>query len=78
MHISMGKVIVLDEPHALEANQKLRVSIEAVVTAKTEGSEQAKRRLGRQRGTDFYLAPGWDEPLPDDIWEHNKDEQEPK
>lgn len=71
-----GNVIVLDEPVTLQPNQKLRVSIETVEGLTSDGADKPKRQLGLQRDTNYYLAPDWDEPLPDDIWEHNKDEQD--
>jgi len=61
-----GKVIVPDEPLALRPNQKLRVSIEPI-EPESASADRAKLELGLQRGVVTYLAPDWDEPLPEDI-----------
>lgn len=65
-----GKVIVPDEPLDLPANQKIRVQIEPIES--TQAAPNPKRVLGQQRDLVVYLAPDWEAPLPDDIWEHNQ------
>jgi hypothetical protein len=32
--------------------------------------------LGQQPGLVFFMAPDWDAPLPDDIWDFNKGDGE--
>ena len=69
-----GKVIVPDEPLALKTNQKLRISIEPIETPAQDETKRP-RSLGQQPGAVTFLAPDWDAPLPDDIWDHNKDNE---
>ncbi len=59
-----GKVIVPDEPLALAANQKLRIQIEPIESS-TDSATKPKRSLGQQPGAFTYVAPDFDEPLPD-------------
>lgn len=33
-----------------------------------------KRLLGKQRDLVVFMAPDWDEPLPDEFWDYNRDE----
>ncbi len=66
-----GKVIVPDEPLDLPANQKVRIQVEPLESTQTAPKPQ--RVFGLQPDAVTYLAPDWEEPLPDDIWEHNKD-----
>ncbi len=71
-----GKVLVPDEPLDLPANQKVRIELEPIESpAPTE--PKPKRVFGQQKGAVTFLAPDWDAPLPDDIWDHNKDEAKP-
>lgn len=72
-----GKVIVPDEPLNLPANQKLRIQVEAIEpnSTLTPTPPKPNRILGQQPGAVTFLAPDWDAPLPDDIWDHNKDDQ---
>ena len=71
-----GKVLVPDEPLHLPANQKVRIELEPIESSAPD-EPKPKRILGQQRGSVTFLAPDWDAPLPDDIWDHNK-EDEPK
>jgi len=75
-----GKVIVPDEPLDLPANQKLRIQVEPIGSpAPTDQTlPKPKLQLGLQRGVVTYLAPDWDEPLPDDIWLHNTPDAQDK
>ena len=70
-----GRAIVPDEPLSLAPNQRLRITIESIGPALSGDQQTANRRrvLGRQPGAVTFLAPDWDAPLPDDIWDHNKD-----
>ncbi len=68
-----GKVLVPDEPLALAPNQQVRITVEPINSTETS-QKKPDRVLGKQAGVVTYLAPDWDEPLPDDIWEHNKPE----
>ena len=61
-----GKVLVPDEPLDLPANQKVRLRIEPI-EAPVTGSKPP-RVLGQQRDLVVRLAPDWEAPLPDDIW----------
>ncbi|HEX4793771.1 MAG TPA: hypothetical protein VH370_08270 [Humisphaera sp.] len=70
-----GKVIVPDEPLDLPANQKIRISIEPIEQATAPPAVQPKLQLGLQRGVVTYAAPDWEAPLPDDIWDHNRDDE---
>jgi hypothetical protein len=67
-----GKVIVPDEPLNRPANQKVRITVEPIEPAEAAPAEKPKLELGLQRGVVTYLAPDWEAPLPDDIWDHNK------
>ena len=72
-----GKVIVPDEPLDLPANQKVRVELEPIDSENSSsesGGKKLKRILGEQRDLVLDLAPDWDAPLPDDFWDHNKDD----
>lgn len=57
-----GKVIVPDEPLALQPNQQARITVEPIAQA------PARIELGKQPGSITHFAPDWDAPLPDDIW----------
>jgi hypothetical protein len=70
-----GKVLIPDEPLALKPNQKVRIELEPIESTPSE--HKPKRILGQQPRAVTFLAPDWDAPLPDDIWDHNKDD-EPK
>jgi hypothetical protein len=71
-----GKVIVRDEPLNLPANQKVRIQVEPIdASVATDPATEPKLEVGLQRGIVTYLAPDWEDPLPDDIWEHNKDDE---
>lgn len=72
-----GKVIVPETPLALPANQRLRVQVETIAEPieSAQAARKPKRVLGQQPDLVVYLAPDWDAPLPDDIWEHNQDSQ---
>ena len=67
-----GKVIVPDEPLDLPANQKVRIQVEPIESV--QALAKPKRVLGQQRDLVVHLAPDWEAPLPDDIWEHNRRE----
>ncbi len=66
-----GKVLVPDEPLQLAPNQKVRLQVETIDPPTTK----PKRVIGRQVGQMCYLGPGWDDPLPDDFWDHNKEDK---
>lgn len=68
-----GKVIVPDEPLALKPNQKVRISVEPIEPVQT--ATKPKRLLGKQPDLVIHMAPDWDAPLPDDIWDHNKNDE---
>lgn len=69
-----GRVLVPDEPLALKPNQQVRITVEPIASpASTE--PKPKRILGQQPGAVTFLAPDWDAPIPDDIWDHNKDDE---
>jgi len=57
-----GKVLVPDEPLALEPNQQVRITVEPVVSA------PKRIELGKQPGAVVNFAPDWEAPLPEDIW----------
>lgn len=65
-----GKAFIPDELPALKPNQKVRLTIAEVESP----ARKPKRIIGRQVGQMCYLGPGWDDPLPDDIWEHNRED----
>jgi hypothetical protein len=69
-----GKVIVPDEPLDLPANQRVRIQVEPI--ASSTPTEPKKIELGLQKDLVVYLAPDWEDPLPDNIWNHNKDDDE--
>jgi hypothetical protein len=72
-----GKVIVLDEPLDLPADQAVRITVEPIAAAsKAHHPGTGKRLLGQQPGLVLFMAPDWDEPLPDDIWDFNKGDAE--
>ncbi|HZL35349.1 MAG TPA: hypothetical protein VFC78_08565 [Tepidisphaeraceae bacterium] len=65
-----GKVLVPDTPLDLPANQRVRRKvrpIESAPTARGAGSG-GKLDLGLQRGNILYIAPDFDDPLPDEFW----------
>ena len=66
-----GKVLVPDEPLNLAPNVKVRITVEEVTV---DPPVTGKRLLGQQPDFVLKFAPDWNEPLPDDIWEHNKQE----
>ena len=66
-----GKVIVPDEPLNLPTNQKLRIQVEPIESS-TPIEPKRKIEFGLQKDLVVYLAPDWEDPLPDDVWEHNK------
>jgi hypothetical protein len=59
-----GKVIVPDEPLNLPANQKVRISVEPIGAAASNG----KRVFGQQKGAVLYIAPDFDDYLGDEFW----------
>ncbi|HZZ41341.1 MAG TPA: hypothetical protein VFE58_00250 [Tepidisphaeraceae bacterium] len=69
-----GKVIVPDEPLNLPPNQKVRIELEPIETP-APLVPKPLRILGQQPGVVTFLAPDWDAPLPDDIWDHNKEDE---
>lgn len=68
-----GKVIVPDVPLALVPNQQVRITVEPIEPSPTTQPER-KVEFGLQKDLVVYLAPDWEDPLPDDIWDHNKDD----
>src|SRR5687768_3543506 len=70
-----GKVLVPDEPLALEPNQQVRITVEPIASADST-EPKPKRVFGLQPDVVTYLAPDWEDPLPDDVWDHNKDDGE--
>jgi hypothetical protein len=71
-----GKVIVPHEHLALKPNQKLRISVEPIEPP-APNDPKSRRILGQQPGSVTFLAPDWDAPLPDDIWNRGQGD-EPK
>jgi hypothetical protein len=69
-----GKVLIPDEPLALKPNQKVRIELEPIESS-IPTEPKPKRVLGQQPGAVTFLAPDWDAPLPDDIWDHNNDDE---
>ena len=69
-----GKVIVPDEPLDLPANQRVRIQVEPIEPTAAAGSKP-RRVLGQQRDLVIHLAPDWEAPLPDDMWDHNQDDE---
>jgi hypothetical protein len=69
-----GKVLVPDEPLALPTNQKVRIELEPIESS-TLAEPNRKIEFGLQKDLVVYLAPDWKDPLPDDIWDHNKDDE---
>ena len=61
-----GKVIVPDEPLALQPNQRLRIQVEPIDESYSPSG--SKCRLGLQRGAVEYIAPDFDASLTDDFW----------
>lgn len=72
-----GKVLVPDEPLALAPNQRVRITVEPIESIPSAASTEPKpkRVFGLQPDVVTYLAPDWEDPLPDDIWDHNKDDE---
>lgn len=60
-----GKVIVPDEPLELAPNQKVRISVEPIGSP---AATKPKRILGQQPGAFSYVAPDFDDALPDQFW----------
>jgi hypothetical protein len=60
-----GKVLVPDEPLALAPNQKVLLQIQPVDSS---AGFKSKRIFGQQPGAFTYVAPDFDDPLPDSFW----------
>lgn len=60
-----GKVFVPDEPLSLPPNQKVHISVEPI---DTPTSKNPKRILGQQPRAFRYIAPDFDDALPDEFW----------
>ena len=69
-----GKVLVPDEPLDLKPNELVRITVEPIAPP-SPATDQPKRQLGQQPDLVVYMAPDWDAPLPEDIWDHNKDDE---
>lgn len=60
-----GKVLVPDEPVTLAPNQKVLLQIQPI---DPPAVPMPKRVFGLQPGAFTYVAPDFDEPLPDTFW----------
>lgn len=67
-----GKVLIPDEPLALPANQKVRIELEPIEPT-TPADPKRRIEFGLQKDLVIHLAPDWEDPLPDEIWNHNND-----
>jgi len=57
-----GKVLVPDQPLALQPNQQVRITVEPIAAT------PAQVELGKQPGSVVNFAPDWEAPLPDEFW----------
>ena len=68
-----GKVLVPDEPLNLAPNVKVRITVEEVTT-ELPPADTGKRLLGQQPDAFTYIAPDFNDPLPDAFWLGEDDE----
>ena len=61
-----GKVLVPEEPLALQPNQRVRLQVEPIDEPCLQSD--SKRRLGLQRGAVKYIADDFDAELGDEFW----------
>ena len=62
------KVLVPDEPLSLALNERVRITSEKVEEVKPFAAPAGKRLLGQQPGVVTYIAPDFNDPLPDSFW----------